>query len=193
VTARGYSLLELVFATSLSVTAAAAAVPQILTTLDEYRAAGAARYLSARLQHARLEAIVRSAEVAVQIVQDPSGYSFAAFVDGNGNGVRSRDIQRAVDTRIGATERLPDQFRGVDFGAIPGLPAVDPGGTPPGNDPIRLGSGNLASFSAAGTSSSGSLYVRGGRDIQYVIRIFGETGKVRVLKFDSRAQQWRSQ
>ena len=192
-TARGYSLIELVFATSLSVTAAAAAVPQILTTLDEYRAAGAARYLAARMQRTRMEAIVRSTEVAIQIVQDASGYAFTAYVDGNRNGIRSRDIQRGVDASLGATERLPDQFQGVDFGAIPGLPAVDPGGTPPGSDPIRLGSGNLASFSAAGTSSSGSLYVRGGRGIQYVIRIFGETGKVRVLKFDSRAQQWRPQ
>lgn len=190
---RGYSLLELVFATSLSATAAAAAVPQILTTLDEYRAAGAARYLAARMQRTRMEAIVRASEVAMQIVQDANGYTFAVYVDGNGNGVRSRDIQRGVDAKLGATERLQDQFRGVDFGALPGLPSVDPGGTPPAADPIRLGSGNLASFSGAGTSSSGSLYIRGGRDIQYVVRIFGETGKVRVLKFDSRAQQWRPQ
>jgi type II secretory pathway pseudopilin PulG len=193
VNGRGYSLLELVFATSLSATAAAAAVPQILTTVDEYRAAGAARYLAARMQRTRMEAIVRASEVAMQIVQDASGYTFAVYVDGNGNGVRSRDIQRGVDAKLGATERLQDQFRGVDFGALPGLPAVDPGGIPPGADPIRLGSGNLASFSGAGTSSSGSLYIRGGRDIQYVVRIFGETGKVRVLKFDSRAQQWRPQ
>ena len=71
------------------------------------------------------------------------------------------------------------------------LPAVDAGGTPPGTDPIKLGSSNILTFTALGTSSSGSLYVRGRRNAQYVIRILGETGRVRVLKFDSRAQQWK--
>ena len=72
------------------------------------------------------------------------------YVDGNRNGVLTRDIQRGIDRLIAAVERLPDQFAGVEFGAIPGLPAVDPGGTAPGTDPIRLGSGNIASFSAHG-------------------------------------------
>jgi hypothetical protein len=191
VTDRGYSLLELVFATALTATTAAAAIPQILSGVDEYRAAGAARYIAARMQRTRMEAIARSVEVAMQFTLSAGIYSYAVFMDGNGNGVLSRDIQRGTDRLIGASERLPDQFRGVDFGALPGLPAVDPGGTPPGTDPIRLGSGSFASFSPDGTSSSGSLYVRGARNIQYVIRIYGETGRTRVLKFDSRTQQWR--
>jgi hypothetical protein len=86
---------------------------------------------------------------------------------------------------------LPDQFAGVEFGAIPGLPAVDPGGTAPGSDPIRLGSGNIASFSAMGTSSSGTVYIRSRRDAQYAVRIFGETGKTRMLKFEPRTGRWR--
>jgi hypothetical protein len=79
----------------------------------------------------------------------------------------------------------------VEFGALPGLPPVDPGGTAPGSDPIRLGSGNIASFSSLGTSSSGTVYLRGRRDAQYAVRIFGETGKTRMLKFDPRTRQWR--
>jgi hypothetical protein len=112
------------------------------------------------------------------------------YVDGNRNGVLTREIQRGIDRRIGAPERLSDQFTGVDFGAIPGLPPVDPGGTAPGSDPIRLGAGSFASFSARGTSSSGTVYIRSQRDAQYAVRIFGETGKTRMLKFDRRARQW---
>jgi type II secretory pathway pseudopilin PulG len=44
-TGRGYSLLELVFVIGLGVTAAAAAVPQYLAGIDDFRAAGAARYV----------------------------------------------------------------------------------------------------------------------------------------------------
>jgi type II secretory pathway pseudopilin PulG len=187
----GFSLLELMGAMALSLTLAAAAIPEYLTALDDVRASGAVHHIAARLQRARMEAVMRSATVGMQFVQTANGYSYATYADGNRNGVLTRDIQRGVDRLVIATERLPEQFTGVEFGAIPGLPPVDPGGTPPGTDPIRLGAGNIASFSALGTSSSGTVYIRSGRDVQYAVRIFGETGRTRMLKFDPRTRQWK--
>ena len=187
----GYSLLELTFTVGLIATLGAIAGPQLLASVDDVRAAGAVRYLSGRLQRVRMEAVARSVDVALQFVQTPDGYTYAAYRDGNGNGIRTRDIQRGVDPLLTAVERLSDQFVGVDFGVLPGLPAVEAGGTPPGTDPIKLGLSNILTFTALGTSSSGSVYVRGRRNTQYVIRIFGETGKTRVLKFDARARQWQ--
>ena len=187
----GYSLLELTFAVGLMATLGAVAGPQLLASVDDVRAAGAVRYLSGRLQRARMEAVARSVDVALQFVPTTDGYTYAEYRDGNDNGIRTRDIQRGVDPPITAVERLPDQFAGVDFGVLPGLPAVDSGGAPPGTDPIKLGSSNILTFTALGNSSSGSLYVLGRRNAQYVIRVFGETGKTRVLKFDARARQWQ--
>ena len=80
----------------------------------------------------------------------------------------------------------------MSFGVLPDLPPVDAGGAPPGTDPIKLGSGSLLTFSAQGTSSSGSVYIRGRGAAQYVIRVFGETGKVRILKYDANSRQWRA-
>jgi prepilin-type N-terminal cleavage/methylation domain-containing protein len=188
---QGYSLLELIMVLALSVTLSAAAVPEYLATVDDARASGAAHHILGRLQRARMEALLRSAMVGIQFTQTAGGYSYAVYVDGNGNGILTRDIQRGVDRAIVAAERLPAQFTGVEFGALPGLPPVDPGGTPPGIDPIRLGAGNIASFSASGTSSSGTLYIRSRRDAQYAVRIFGETGRTRMLKFEPRTGQWR--
>jgi type II secretory pathway pseudopilin PulG len=188
---RGYSLLELLATIALSVTHGAAAIPEYLAAADDVRASGAAYHISGRLQRARMEAVLRSAMVGVQFTQTASGYSYAVYLDGNRNGVLTRDIQRGIDRLLVAAERLPDQFAGVEFGAVPGLPPVDPGGTAPGSDPIRLGSGNIGSFSALGTSSSGTVYIRSRRDAQYAVRIFGETGKTRILKFDPRTGQWR--
>jgi prepilin-type N-terminal cleavage/methylation domain-containing protein len=188
---RGYSLLELMLVMALSVTMSAAAVPEYLTALDDVRVSGAVHYVSARLQRARMEAVSRSAMVGVQFTQTAAGYSYAVYVDGNRNGVLTRDIQRGIDRLITAAERLPDQFTGVEFGAVPGLPPVDPGGTPPGTDPVRLGSGNIVSFSALGTSSSGTVYIRSRRDAQYAVRVFGETGRTRILKFEPRTRQWK--
>ena len=134
---------------------------------------------------------MRSTSVAMKFAQTPDGYSYTVYLDGNGNGVLTADIQSGVDRPFNGTERLRDHFAGVEFGAVPGLPPIDPGGTPPGTDPIRLGVSSLATFTALGTSSSGTVYIRGRRDAQYVVRIYGQTGKVRVLKFDARSRQWK--
>jgi hypothetical protein len=188
---RGYSLLDLLFAVGLAVALTGIAIPQVLPGLDDLRTAGAARYIAARLQHARMEAVRRSAAVAIQFVAANNGFSYGTYLDGNANGVRTREIVSGVDQRIGSLERLEDQFPGVDFGALPGLPSVDAGGQPPGNDPVRLGAGNMASFSSTGTASSGSLYIRGRQGAQYVVRIYGDTAKTRILKFDSRSRTWQ--
>jgi prepilin-type N-terminal cleavage/methylation domain-containing protein len=187
----GYSLIELMMVLGLSATLTAAAVPEYLAGVDDLRASAAAHHLLTRLQRARMEAVMRSAMVGVQFTQGADGrYTYVLFLDGNRNGVLSRDIQRGIDTPIAGVERLPDQFPGVEFGTIPGVPAVDAGGTAPGTDPIRLGAGSIATFSALGTATPGTLYIRGRRDAQYAVRIFGETGKTRMLKFEPRTGKW---
>jgi type II secretory pathway pseudopilin PulG len=189
--AGGYSIVELIVVACAIATIGSMAIPQVRASLDDFRTAGAARYVSARLQRARMEAVMRSADVAMKVTETTSGYSYAVYRDGNRNGVLAAEIQSGTDPSLVPPERLLDQFPGVDFGALPGLPAVDPGGTPPGSDPIRLGSSSMATFAPAGTSSSGSLYIRGRRNNQYVVRIYGQTGKTRVLKFDVRTLQWK--
>jgi hypothetical protein len=146
--------------------------------------------MATKLHQVRMEAVVRSSDVALYVVQASGGYRFATYLDGNGDGVRTSDIQSRVDTQLTPFERLPDRFSGVDFGVLPGLPPVDSGSPAPGTDPIKLGSSNILTFTALGSSSTGSLYVRGSRDSQYVIRVYGETGKTRVLRFDARQRRW---
>lgn len=189
--AGGYSLLELLLVVGLLVTIAGIAIPQILAALDDFRAYGAARYMSGRLHQTRMDAVVRTANAAMRFTRAEESYAYAVYLDGNRNGVRSADITRGLDREIQKRERLADLFPGVDFGAVPGLPSVEPGGPPPGDDPIRFGSTNMAAFTALGTSTPGSLYIRGRRDAQYVVRVFGQTGKIRVLKFNPRTRQWK--
>ena len=188
-TAGGYSVLELIFVAALIVTLSGVAVPQTVSALDDFRAAGAARYISARLYRARMEAAMRSTSVAIQFSRTAAGYTYAVFQDGNRNGVLTSEIKSGVDRPLGAPESLRDNFKGVDFGAISGLPSIDPGGTPPGNDPIRFGAGGILTFTARGSSSTGTVYIRGGA-AQYAVRVFGDTGKSRMLKFNQRTGRW---
>jgi len=188
---RGYSLLELLLVLGTVVTLAGIAIPQILATLDEYRVSGAARYVATRIQRTRMEAVSRSTAAAMRFVQNGGTYSFSVYMDGNGDGVRTQDIRDGIDQQVADVERLPDSFSGVEFGLLPGLPPVDVGSAAPGEDPIKLGSSNLLSYSPVGTSTSGSLYIRGRGQSQCVVRVFGDTGRTRVMKFDIRTRQWR--
>ena len=68
------------------------------------------------------------------------------YVDGNRNGVLTRDIARGIDLPITAVERLDYHLAGVEFGIHPNVTGIDPG---PFNtsDPIQIGSSTLLSFS----------------------------------------------
>ena len=183
--------MELLFVLGLIVTLGGIAIPQMLAALDDYRAYGAARYMSFRLHETRMAAVVRTANAGMRFTRAGRSYAYAVYLDGNRNGVRGSEISGGVDREIHKEERLSDLFPGVDFGAVPGLPPVEPGSSSPGDDPIRLGSSNMAVFGALGTSTPGSLYIRGRRDAQYAVRLLGQTGRIRVLKFNARTRAWQ--
>src|SRR5476649_1275014 len=104
------------FVTSIMATVSAVAVPGILATIDDSRTIGAVRYLSTTLQRVRMEAVVRSSSAGLRFVSSSGGYAYGVYVDGNGNGIRTADIKRGIDRELMPLERLPDLFRGVDFG-----------------------------------------------------------------------------
>jgi type II secretory pathway pseudopilin PulG len=187
---QGYSVLELMFVLGIVTTMAGITVPGVLAGLDDFKTLSAVRYVSARLQRTRIDALSQGVNAAIRFTRVGVSYSYGVYADGNGDGIKSRDIQRGIDKQIAPDERLPDQFPGVEFGTLPGLPAVDASSTAPGSDPVKFGSSDMASFTPLGTSTAGSLYVLGPRGTQYVIRVFGETGKVRILRFTARTRRW---
>jgi hypothetical protein len=162
----------------------------MLAGLDDARVAGAARYMSSRLADARMDAIVRAKEVAVRFTAANGGYTYSVYLDGNDNGVLTRDIQRGVDRVLRGPEALADNFRDVVFGTQPGLPPIDAGDTAPGNDPIRLGAGNSVSFSTLGSATPGTIYITGPSRAQFAVRVFGATGKIRAYRFNRRTGKW---
>src|SRR6185436_18058509 len=171
-------------------TVTATALPQLLAGLDENRVAGAARYMASRLAESRMDAVSRSREVALRFSHANGTYSFTIYVDGNRNGVLARDIQRGIDTSTRGPETLSDNFRNVDFGAQPGIPAIDAGSEAPGADPIRFGVSDSVSFSSLGSATSGTVYIAGRGGAQYAVRVFGVTGKIRVYRFNRATGKW---
>lgn len=161
------------------------AVPQALVSLDHSRGAVAVRYLSGRMALARMQAVTRSATIALRFQEDSRGITFEIFQDGNRNGVLTRDIQRRVDFSIEPPTRLWELFPGVVIGLAPGSP---------GTAPVQLsGRSSLLSFTPSGTATSGTVYVRGRDGTQWAVRVLGATARARVLRFDPRTQKWLEQ
>lgn len=178
---RGYALIEILFALGLAAVLTGVAIPQALVTIDASRTRAAARYLTSRIALARMQAVTRASGVAMRFDQDRRGFRISTYADGNHNGVRTRDIDAGIDRRIDPPVYLFEMFPGVDFGLT-----IDGRST----NPIQLGGTTLLSFTATGTSTSGSVYVRGRDGSQYAIRLLGATGRVRLLYFDLRLGDW---
>jgi hypothetical protein len=187
---KGTTAVEMLFVVSLLVVVCTAGVPPVLDAVAEVKTMGAVRYLSARMQRARMEAIARNTDTALRFRAGQGGFTYATYVDGNGNGVRTADIDSGLDIEIVPPERLADKFPGVEIATLQGLPPIDPGGTPPGADPVRFGASDMLTFSPRGTSTPGTLYVRGPAGSQFAIRVFAETGKVRLLRFVTSRRTW---
>ena len=187
----GYSFLEVLAAITVMVIVAGAAIPLAYGSVERSRAAAAARYVAVRLAMARFEAVKRSAAVAVKFTTHADGYRFQPYVDGNFNGVLSADIARGVDRPIGSIERLDEHFPGVQFGFASGLTSLDPGRPLDTTDPIQIGPTTLFSFSADGSSTSGTLFIVGQRQSQFAVRVLGATGRARVFQFDFQDAAWR--
>jgi prepilin-type N-terminal cleavage/methylation domain-containing protein len=185
----GFTILELLFAVAIAGTLAAIAVPQGLRAVDDFRARTAARYLAQRLADARFRAIRRSAAHGLRFEAASPDYRISIIVDGNGNGLRTSEILRGIDRALTEPESLGWHFPDVMFGILEDVPDAD-GRPAGGTEGVRVGSSNLLSMNPDGTSSSGTLYLHGRERSQYAVRVFGATGRVRVLKYDHIRRRW---
>ena len=184
----GLTLLELLFTAAIIVTVLAIGLPATADAIDSLRTASAARYLAGRVHLARMEAVKRSTNVGLKFEAVGDDYAFAAYVDGNANGIRTLDIRSGVDALLMPPERLADNFPSVRFGLMPGVPEVDgPAAAERGG--VRIGSARILTLGANGTATAGTLYLHG-RRLQFAVRVFGVTGRARVLRYDAASRTW---
>lgn len=185
----GFTFLELLFTIAVIATVFSLAMPAFSDAIDAQRTASAARYVAGRVHLARMEAVKRSTNVGLKFDGEGGDYAYAAYVDGNANGIRTLDIRTGVDPLLMDKERLAYNFSGVRFGLMPGVPDADGAPDTANGDGVRIGSARILTLGANGTATAGTLYVHG-RRLQFAVRVFGVTGRTRVLRYDAKTRKW---
>ena len=189
----GFSVTELIAVLAILAAATAVAAPgamQLKAALSVR--SGAAQTRVAFLQ-ARTQAIARGRYVGIKFRKNGNRYEWALYMDGNGNGVRTADIERGVDRPLGVA--YPWNRNDVMPGILKGDRVPDP--ADPGktldrlDDPIRFNSSDICSFSPVGESTPGSVYLWDGRDRMAVVRVFGRSARLRTLYYHRGDKEWK--
>ena len=179
---RGQTLLETLAVLGLAFGGLGWAVPGLQAYFQEAQLRSAAMVFQADFRRARSEAIRGNVQTAIRFEQDSDGtWDYSVYVDGDYDGVRSRDIDRGIDVRLAGPYQLRSGAPGVRIAIRPGVSKIPPqrGRLDPG-DPIRFGRSNMVSFSPFGTASPGTLYLAG-KYLQGAVRVSGTSARVRTL------------
>ncbi len=169
------------------------AAPNLFELSSGYRLHLGAHELRAVLHRAKAYAIYHAAKVGVKFFVEDDRVFFAIYKDGDGDGVRTRDIESGVDPQVTPTRRFLYLGADVRFGFPPGKSPRDPG-APRRRlrrlwDPIRFNRSDLASFGPLGGSTPGSLYLTDGKRLQ-AVRVYGRTGKIKVIRYNFAKEVW---
>lgn len=191
----GFQLVELLVLLLVLSIVAALGLPAAFSASAGSRVRLAAAELVTGLRMARSYAVRHNVNVGLKLVATAEGgVSYRLYRDGDGDGVRTRDILGGIDTPAGPERTMAVRGSRVGLGFPPGRPPRDPGDPRRRlarlDDPIRLGRSDIASFSALGTATPGTLYLTDRRHHLVAVRITSMTGRVKVLVYDREREVW---
>jgi prepilin-type N-terminal cleavage/methylation domain-containing protein len=192
--AKGYTLAELLAVLAVLALAVAVALPAAAEIRASGRTAAGARAMAVLFSAERWKSVARGHALGLQFRKVGSRWTYREASDGNGNGLRSAEIARGVDTITGEETSIDAVVPGVVFGLPPGGPYPE---APPGtdlltdeDDPVRFGRSTIVSFGPSGTATSGTLYVTDGNAALCAVVLFGPTSRLRVWRWDRRGRRW---
>lgn len=189
-------MIETLIAVSVGAALIGSAVPPLLDATARLRVRGAAEEIRGTFRLAQSFALRYDTNVGVKFRELPDGrVTFALYRDGDGDGVLTADIDRGDDPELEPPRVLQHFGRSAGFGFPPGMVPRDPSDPRRRltglDDPIRFNGSNIASFSALGTSTPGSIYLSDRRSVLAAVRVLSRTAKTAIVFYDAKAERWR--
>lgn len=189
----GFTVVELLIGMAIVGLFVAVAVPAF-TTMNRHAAArAAANEFRSIFSSCRSRAVARGFASGVKFTKSNGVWMYALYDDGNDDGIRNKDIAKGTDPMVAPPRRV---LLASSLASI-GLPAVkikDPDGDPlpPSKSPVQFG-GSIASFSALGAGTPGSVYLTDRHGEAYVVRVAGSSARVTLLRYDWEKKRWQKQ
>jgi prepilin-type N-terminal cleavage/methylation domain-containing protein len=188
----GFTLIEMLTTLALVLVITAMALPISDRLRQEGQVRGAAFALAGRCGWLRLAAVHRAANVGMRFSASGDSWTVQSFVDGDWDGVRAADIAAGRDPAIDQPLPIQALFPGARFGFVDGCPLIDGSSVPVGTNPVRIGTARMLVFSPAGSSSGGTLYLRGGALASgYAVVVLAATGRTRLLRCSPGSGAWK--
>ena len=183
---------------ALGVVASLAAVTSVARqrSLQRREAPTTARRAASERRLRRSQAVGRANAVGIALRRRGATWFVSAHEDGDGDGIRTDDMNRGIDRRIGDVQRFDDRYGEASPGFLPDLESLR---SPPPvsqlladlDDPVRFGRSDVISCGPRGTMTSGTLYMTDGRERQLALVVYGATGRLRLWEYDAARGAWR--
>lgn len=189
----GLSVLEMVAVVAIIGLVAMSAMPSFAAYRRHLSLYAEADQMRTILRAARSRAIARNANAGVRFAQKGADWTFALYDDGDGDGIRSDDIASGVDRCYAAPTVLMPQFHIATIALLP-VAITDPDGDKmlPTASAVQFGKSATCSFSPTGSGTPGTVYITNAAGEIYAIRVYGGSGKVRVLRYAASIKKWRN-
>jgi len=187
------TVVELTVVLAIMGLAMAVALPNLV---EARRAAGlvrVARTVASQTHLCRLRAINARRNVGLVFAREGERWVFTPVMDGDGDGVSRRDLERGVDPALAPAVRLDTLCAGASVGVPASWRVPDPSGR--GRlrvaDGLAAGRSDIISFSPLGDATPSTVYVNDGAGRLLALRIYGATARVRALEWRTGWPRWR--
>jgi hypothetical protein len=192
----GFQLVELIVTVAVAAALIGIATPPLASAAAGLEVRLAAGEVQSALRLARAFAATHAVHVGVKFRTAPGGQvRWGLYRDGDGDGVRTDDIDSGVDPLAAPVRTLAHFGRRVRFGFPPGRPPRDPADPRRRldrlDDPIRFNRSDIASFGPLTGSTPGSVFVTDGAHHLAVVRVASATARARILRYDVARETWR--
>jgi type II secretory pathway pseudopilin PulG len=179
--------MEMVIVLAIIASVSGAAVPVLANGADAKRTRDAAAFVAGQFRLARQRAVMTGRNTAIVFDGLAPEVGWRLCEDGDRDGVSRADINSGADPCEALSQPLSYRFSKVGVGYLPGVPSPDGELNAP---PLKFGAAQMATFTPAGTSSSGTIAILGAGSAQWAVRVSGVTGRTRTLRFDPGSKVW---